>query len=366
VSENLRRTTSSEGGVIIAGKYQLGKLLGAGGSGQVFRARDLRSGDRVAIKVLHSPLCKVPDALKRFEREFEVTQRILHPNVVRGLDLGVVSDGPFGGTWFLVMELLEGKRVSEVLEAGPLPTSKAARITLDVAQALAAAHGKGVVHRDVEPGNVILTRTRGREVAKVLDFGLARLQTASGDTLTDYGIRLGTPEFMAPEYVKTGQLDARSDMYALGALLYTMLTGAPPFVGRSFSVMQEHVRATPAPPSLRIGGLPPWLEALTLDLLAKDPELRPTADRVVVLLEEQLAALTEEDRGERRARATLTTEAPPPPASVGHRVQPETYRFDLAATLRALVTPQVLALLAGCGLIGFVGSLTLLLLRGAR
>lgn len=293
-------------GWVVAERYQLGKLIGEGRTGKVYRAHDLRSPDRVAVKLLHKPLCSVPDSVRRFAREFEATSTIDHPNVVRSLAFGQQPDGPLNGTHYLVMELVDGKRLGDVLKGDrALDTPRAVRITLDVARALAAAHAHGVVHRDIEPNNVILQRSKGREVAKVLDFGLARLATNTDDALTDFGVRLGTAEYMSPEYIESGEIEPRSDVYGLGILLYALLTGAPPFGGRMLTVMQEHVSGVPAAPSTRVPGIAGWLEALVMEMLAKAPEQRPAADEVVERLEEHLPALDAEAGSERRAHAAF-------------------------------------------------------------
>ena len=200
-------------GAVIAGRYQPSKRIGEGRTGQVFRARDAKTGERVAVKLLHKPLCVVPEPVRRFAREFEATSRIDHPNVVRSIAFGQETDGALAGTHYLVMELLDGRKLDEVMKAGRLDADRAVRIALDVAKALEAAHELGIVHRDVEPSNVVLSRCKGKEVAKVLDFGLARLGSSNEEALTDVGVRLGTPEYMSPEYVESG--DASTAIHRL-------------------------------------------------------------------------------------------------------------------------------------------------------
>lgn len=355
---------SPRAGLLVGGRYQLGKLLGEGRTGQVFRARDTKSTDRVAVKLLHKPLCSVPEQVRRFAREFEATSRIDHPNVVRSLTFGQEEGGPLDGTHYLVMELLDGRRLNDVLTGGTLDADRAVRIALDVARALEAAHVHGIVHRDIEPSNVILNRIKGREVAKVLDFGLARLQHGNDEGLTDFGIRLGTPEYMAPEYVETGELEPRSDVYALGVLLYAMLTGNPPFVGRTLSVMQDHVIAVPASPSTRMPGLSTWLEALVMEMLAKQPEHRPSASEVVERLQENQQALDAEAGHERRALAAFDPGPMPPPASVGHHSDSEMPVYPDPKPLPKvpiLITAMLFGL-GALGLVGFAAIVTVLML----
>lgn len=342
---------------MIAGRYQLGKAIGEGRTGKVFRAHDLSRPDRVAVKLLHKPLCSVPDSVRRFAREFEATSRIDHPNVVRSLAFGQQLDGPLSGTHYLVMELVEGKRLGDVLRGDrALDAPRAVRIALDVARALEAAHAHGVVHRDIEPNNVILQRVKGREIAKVLDFGLARLASAD-ESLTDFGVRLGTPEYMSPEYVETGELEPRSDVYGLGILLYAMLTGRPPFGGRMLTVMQEHVTATPPSPSARVPGLQGWLEELVVQMLLKAPEQRPSAAQVVAILETHLAEVDAEASGERRAHAAFEPMAPNIPSivAVAHHSESEAPVYpDPKPVPRLPILVTVLLLgFAGLGMLGF-------------
>ncbi|MEQ1566745.1 MAG: serine/threonine-protein kinase [Myxococcota bacterium] len=351
---------SAPGAVVIAGRYQLGKLLGEGRTGQVYRARDLKTGDRLAVKLLHKPLCTVPEQVRRFAREFEVTRSIDHPNVIRGVAFGQVDDGPYEGTSYLALELLEGKRLSDLLRTGGMTSARAARIALDVARALAAAHQLGLIHRDIEPGNVIVVRAKGKELAKVLDFGLARLQS-NDEALTDFGIRLGTAEYMSPEYVETGELEPRSDVYALGALLYAMLTGTPPFVGRTLSVMQEHVASAPPSPSTRVPGLPTWLEALVMEMLAKAPEQRPSSDEVVQRLDAGIPELDAEASDERRAHATFNPGVAPPPMAIQHHSEAAVPVYPDPKPLPG-VPIAVFLIVTACGMAGFAGFVLLLLI----
>jgi eukaryotic-like serine/threonine-protein kinase len=208
------------------GPYEIQSPLGAGGMGEVYRARDTRLGRDVAIKMLPEALAKDADRLRRFEQEARTIAALNHPNI-----LGIYDIGTHDGAPFLVSELLEGQTLREKLETGPPPVRRAIEYALGIAQGLAAAHEKGIVHRDLKPENVFITRD-GR--IKVLDFGLAKLvrpeeshetvaTLASPATLP--GTVMGTVGYMSPEQVKGGASDARSDIFSFGAVLYEMLTG---------------------------------------------------------------------------------------------------------------------------------------------
>jgi len=289
-------------GLTIADRYRLGRLLGVGSMGHVFRAADLQTNDPVAVKVLLPQLCTVRSQVRRFAREFELTAQVAHPNVVQVHCFGEETTGELAGTHYLVMELLAGRGLDEALKNGPLSPHRAVAIGAQVARALAAAHAHGVVHRDLKPQNIIVLRRAGQDRIKVMDFGLARLEGDQNDDLTDIGVRLGTAEYMAPEYVEAAELTASSDLYSLGILLYELLTGTPPFVGSSLKIMQDHVDRVPTPPSKRASGLPGWLEQLVVRLLAKGPDDRPESARIVAdLLEEGLPSLAETATKERLA-----------------------------------------------------------------
>src|SRR4029077_4572183 len=212
------------------GPYEIQSPLGAGGMGEVYRARDTRLGRDVAIKVLPEALAKDADRLRRFEQEARTVAALSHPNI-----LGIHDIGTHDGAPFLVSEFLEGQTLREKLEVGPLPVRRAIEYALGIAQGLAAAHEKGIVHRDLKPDNVFVTRGGG---VKVLDFGLAKLvrpeenhdtvaTLASPATLP--GMVLGTVGYMSPEQVRGESTDARSDIFSFGTVMYEMLTGKRAF-----------------------------------------------------------------------------------------------------------------------------------------
>nr|NLI50319.1 protein kinase [Propionibacterium sp.] len=256
-------------GALIAGRYRLSHLIGAGSMGQVWRATDERLRRDVAVKVVDLTQATGPVTAGRFEREVVATAQLNHPAIVTTFDGG--TDGDLA---YLVMELLDGVSLAALLHRGPLPVREAVRIGGEVARALEATHLIGIVHRDIKPGNVMVTRTGH---VKVLDFGIARLtaETAAEQATRDV---LGTAAYMSPEQAKGEPVGAASDVYSLGCLLVAMVTGRPPFVGpNSVAIAQQQVSA--APPRLRQlrPGVPQPLDALVAAMLAKDPAARPTA-----------------------------------------------------------------------------------------
>lgn len=254
---------------MLSGRYEILDPIGSGGMGRVFRATDHVLGRSVAVKILAPHLGSDPRFVERFRREAHAAARLSHPNVVSVFDLGEDED-----TRFIVMELLEGRTLQEVLhDEGSLPVRRAVDIAVAVAEALGVAHEQGIVHRDVKPANVMLTRTGG---VKVMDFGIAR---ALGDhALTETAATLGTAAYLSPEQAAGGRAGPRSDLYALGVLLFEMLTGRPPFAGGSpVAVALQHVQRAPERPSSIAPSIPPAVEAVVLRCLAKDPEDRPSS-----------------------------------------------------------------------------------------
>ncbi|HSN27284.1 MAG TPA: serine/threonine-protein kinase, partial [Kofleriaceae bacterium] len=204
--------------------YKIERLIGEGGFGQVWRAT--RDGELVAIKILHLELIRSRDAIVRFERELEATERLQHRHVVRALDHGTLGDG----RPFLVLEYVDGPSLRDVLhERGSLPPAEMLAILAPLCEALHAAHQLGLVHRDVKASNVILGHDAAGSRPVLLDFGLVKLLDQDGPGLTSSRSMLGTPAAMAPEQMKGQPVDARTDVYALGLLAYHMLTGAPAF-----------------------------------------------------------------------------------------------------------------------------------------
>jgi len=261
------------------GQYTLEAKLGEGGMGRVYRARHAMLKRPTAVKVL------LPDragaqGLARFEREVQLTARLTHPHTVTVFDYGRTPEGLF----YYAMELLDGATLGEVVEvSGAQPAGRVVAILDAVAGALAEAHDVGLIHRDVKPANIMLSRRGGvRDFPKVLDFGLVKEMPGEDDPsaveLTHGDTLAGTPLYMSPEAIATPHaVDGRSDLYALGAVAYYLLTGSHVFVGRtSVEVCSHHLHAAPEPPSARLGAaIPPALERLVLSCLAKAPDDRP-------------------------------------------------------------------------------------------
>ena len=258
------------------GQYTLVEQLGAGGMGIVYLARHALLRRPTALKLLH-PERTTPEASARFEREVQLTSEIMHPNVVTIFDYGRTESGGF----YYVMEYLDGWDLERLVSAtGPMPPARVRHVLLQVCAALSEAHARGLIHRDIKPANVILAPRRGgHDVAKVCDFGLVKDLRYSGPNDTHAQTILGTPLYLAPEAVKGQALDARSDLYSVGALAYQLLTGRPVFDARSaVEVCAHHLHTIPKPPSALGVSVPIALEDVVLRCLAKRPEDRfPTA-----------------------------------------------------------------------------------------
>ncbi|MEE4541438.1 protein kinase [Streptomyces sp. V4-01] len=265
----------SEG--LFAGRYQVLGLLGHGGMARVHRARDTRMGRVVAVKTLLPELADNPDARRRFAREAQAAGALNHPGIVTVHDQDEVRDGDTVVP-YLVMEYVPGTTLAQLVrEHAPLEPAQAVRIVCDILDALAHAHSRGTVHRDVKPANVLIT-TEG--AVKVADFGIARVLDAD-QRLTATGSAIGTPSYMSPEQINGHDVDARSDVYAVGCVLVELLTGKPPFTdGNPINLMYWHVHTPPPEPSSRNARVGKELDALTLHALAKDPADRP-ADAAV-------------------------------------------------------------------------------------
>ena len=260
------------------GRFQIQSVLGQGGMGVVYTALDVSAGRTVALKVLPPEFAKDPRFVARFKREGEVAASVSHPNVV-----SVHFHGKEGGFDVIALELVQGGSLKARLRRGALPWQEAVRCGIEIARGLSAIHGAGLVHRDLKPENVLLDESGH---AKVADFGLVA-QDGGAQRLTLTGELLGTPEYMAPEQSESAKaVDHRADLYSLGALLYALLVGRPPFEGRAFELIAKHVTAKPRAPSELVKDMPSRLEWLVLRLLEKDPAKRPqTAEEVAGQLE---------------------------------------------------------------------------------
>lgn len=260
---------------LLGDRYRLEDVLGSGGMATVWRGWDLRLGRAVAIKTLDHAGLSDPSAAERFDREARTVARLTHPNIVAVYDVGTQD-----GIGYLVMELIGGVSVASLLDGGPLPVRQAAAIAAQTCDALGAAHSAGVIHRDVKPANIMVTPAGA---VKVCDFGIARQLHAAGHTLTAPNSAIGTSDFMAPEQATGDSVDARTDLYALGCVLYAMLTGRPPFTGDSpVGVIYQHLHNAPTPVRSLRADVPAELAALIGQLLAKDPTDRPADHRRVL------------------------------------------------------------------------------------
>ncbi|HEY7045094.1 MAG TPA: Stk1 family PASTA domain-containing Ser/Thr kinase [Nocardioidaceae bacterium] len=257
------------------GRYQMGALLGRGGMAEVHRAEDLRLGRPVAIKRLRVDLASDPTFQARFRREAQSAASLNHPTIVAVYDTGEeeAPDGSGLSLPYIVMELVEGRTLRDILREGRriLP-ERALEITSSVLEALDYSHRAGIIHRDIKPANVMLTPSGD---VKVMDFGIARAIADSSATMTQTAAVVGTAQYLSPEQARGEQVDARSDLYSAGCLLFELLTGRPPFVGDSpVSVAYQHVREDAVPPSAFDPELSPAIDAITLKALAKSVDQR--------------------------------------------------------------------------------------------
>ena len=259
------------------GRYTLGAKIGEGGMGEVYRAEHAMLRRPTAIKLL-LPGKVSASSLERFEREVQLTSRLSHPNTIAIYDYGRTPDGIF----YYAMEYLDGLSLESLVASdGVQPSGRVVHILLQAAGALAEAHGVGLIHRDIKPANIMLCERGGMpDVVKVVDFGLVKnLDAADGDVaLTNTNALTGTPLYLAPESItRPDKIDARIDIYALGAVGYFLITGTPPFTGHNVvEIAGHHLHTTPEAPSARLGrAVPPKLDALLVACLSKDPDARP-------------------------------------------------------------------------------------------
>ncbi|WP_329119914.1 protein kinase domain-containing protein [Streptomyces sp. NBC_01465] len=264
------------GGSVAGGRYQLRDLLGEGGMASVYLAYDAALDRQVAIKTLHTELGREQSFRERFRREAQAVAKLSHTNIVSVFDTGedVLGEGPMP---YIVMEYVEGQPLGSLLQSditqyGAMPADKALKITFDVLAALEASHEMGLVHRDIKPGNVMMTK---RGTVKVMDFGIARAMQSGVTSMTQTGMVVGTPQYLSPEQALGRAVDARSDLYSVGIMLFQLLTGRLPFDADSpLAIAYAHVQEEPVAPSSINRSIPPAVDALVARALKKNPNER--------------------------------------------------------------------------------------------
>ncbi len=323
-------------GELLADRYRVVGLLGKGGMGEVYRADDLKLGQPVALKLLPPALARESERLDRFYREVSIARQVSHPNVCRVYDVGEIAGDPY-----LSMEFVDGEDLASLLRRiGRLPGDKALEIARQLCAGLAAAHDKGVLHRDLKPENVMLD---GRGKVRITDFGLASLaeQVAGND------VRSGTPAYMSPEQLTGREVSVRSDVYALGLVLYELFTGKRAFEGKTFvELLRKHENEAPRSPSQLVSDLDPGVESVILRCLEKDPLRRPPSALAVA------AALPGGDP----LAAALAAGETPSPEMVAAAGQGEGLRARTAWGLFAFALLGALAFVAGVGPYAVLGT----------
>ena len=285
--------TPSRVGQVIADRYRLVKRLGEGGMGEVYLAEHIYISKRVALKLLRPEIANNQEAVERFHREARATSSIGHENIITIDDFGRLPDGSV----FFTMEFLDGEDLSSLMLKGTMDPPRALNIVIQVCRGLAAAHAKGIVHRDMKPDNVFVTKdAHGQDLVKILDFGIAKVNDPQSSNLTRTGQVFGTPHYMSPEQAMGKPLDHRSDIYSVGVMMYEMFTGTVPFKAESFiGILTKHVTEVPLPPSQAAPGrqINPRLEQVIMKAMDKDPANRyPSMDEMLKDLYEVQRAVT--------------------------------------------------------------------------
>jgi eukaryotic-like serine/threonine-protein kinase len=296
-------------GTVVANRYKLLTRIGEGAMGWVFEGEHVEIGKKVAVKVLRPSLCRLPEAVSRFRREARSATQVGSKHIVDVTDFGTTDTGAV----FFVMEHLEGEDLSTTLKKEKfLPWPRVVHILEQLCEALQAAHDTGIIHRDVKPANFYRVKVGGDpDFIKILDFGIARLANPQDSIVTQTGVVMGTPDFMAPEQAMGKHVDHRADIYSLGASAYALLTGRPPFEGANeYDVIYKQLNDDPAPPSVVApvaAGVPKWLDKVILKTLRKDPDDRYASMRALAdaLREAQALATSPGFRPEAIAESSL-------------------------------------------------------------
>jgi eukaryotic-like serine/threonine-protein kinase len=338
----------------LSDRYELGEILGFGGMSEVHLARDLRLHRDVAVKVLRADLARDPSFYLRFRREAQNAAALNHPAIVAVYDTGE-AETPNGPLPYIVMEYVEGVTLRDIVHNdGPMEPKRAIETIADACQALNFSHQHGIIHRDVKPANIMISKTGA---VKVMDFGIARA-LADANSVTQTAAVIGTAQYLSPEQARGEKVDARSDVYSLGCVLYEVLTGEPPFIGDSpVAVAYQHVREDPVPPSQRYQGLSAELDAVVLKSLAKNPDNRyqSAAEMRTDLIRvhsgeapEAPKVLTDAERTSLLAatgpmdRAALTEQLPPHQPPYGERDRGQSVgRWLIAVAILAVLTVVV-------------------------
>ncbi len=357
-----------EAGDVLAGKYEVERVLGAGGMGVVVAARHTQLDRRVALKFLLPAACEVPGAVTRFVREGKAAARITSEHVARVTDVGMLD----GGAPYLVMEDLDGEDLGAVAKRrGRIPADEAALWVLQACEAIAEAHELGIVHRDLKPANLFLVESQGGGSVKVLDFGISKMleSATSGGNMTQSAHLLGSPMYMSPEQITSARdVDSRSDIWSLGIVLYEMLSGTPPFQGESLPALcMEIVNASPPP--LAAAGVPPGLEAVVMRCLAKARDERFNDVAELALALEPFAPARSRLSVERIAAmgsAAVSRSTPPPPSREDTAPSNGSRQWALTQTDREGRTPRWIAAASAAAVATALGVGLLVSAHGGR
>jgi tRNA A-37 threonylcarbamoyl transferase component Bud32 len=338
-------------GRILDGKYRLDAFLSRGGMGAVYEATHVMLNRKVAVKFISPQLVTSADMVRRFQREARAVTHLNHPNIVRVHDLGQTEDG----TLYIAMDLIAGKSLSDIIEAEqPLDDARIVHVATQIVSALAHAHEHGVIHRDLKPQNIMITRRPdGREVATLLDFGIAKTFEVDANTkLTSTGFAVGSPRYMSPEQAGAAPVDARSDIYSAGVILYEMLVGDVPFNDPSTpALLVKHLTETPVRPSLKRPDrhVSPMLEQIAMRCLEKKPEARfQSADELQRALAGTPAPVTADAAPTIAATTIAQPRATPRPrtaAVVTAPPEPRWRRYAAAAAVIVLLLAGAIAII---------------------